>query len=99
MVTFFEPVGQGVPAYSEDTFDAAHTRTFVIGSHNLLFLGFIITDFGYKHGSFITGFAPVLLLTLGIMAVFDDIGTLASPTLVSNRFLDHTAYFTVSLCL
>jgi hypothetical protein len=97
---FFEPSSQSRAAHAEDTLNSAHCRkhcTLIVICNNLLLLFFAVARSQLQNSPFTTIFAPILLMTLSIMTIFDDVSAVTKTAFVDDCFLYHAAKFTTSL--
>ena len=94
---FFEPSSQSRAAHAKDTHNSAHTCTLVIICNNLFLLFFGVTRSQLQNRPFTTIFAPILLMTLSIMTIFDDVNAVTKTAFVDDCFLYHAAKFITSL--
>ena len=89
MLTFFEPLGQGIPRNTENPGNAPHAGTFPIGGQDLLFFRFGAAIFRVEDAHFAAVFAPKLLIAVAIFAIFDQIWAGAPWAGVGDFFNDH----------
>jgi hypothetical protein len=61
-----------------------------------LAFAFFCLSFRIKHSMRATVFAVILLLPQTIRAIFDNVCASAHSTTVTNNFLDHTNYLTIT---
>src|SRR3990172_3477013 len=88
---FFEPSNQSRAAHAKDTLNSAHTCTLIVICNNLFLLFFGIARSQLQNSPFTTIFAPILLMTLSIMTIFDDVSTVTKTAFVGDCFLYHAA--------
>jgi len=94
---FFKPSSQGETAYAKNTLDPAHTGALIVICNNLFLLFFGIARRQFKNSPFPTILAPILLLTLSIMPILDDVGAAPIAAFVGDCFLYHAAKSIISL--
>jgi len=94
---FFEPGSQGEAAHAKDTFNSAHAGALIVIRNNLFLLFFGIAWPQLQNSPFTTILAPILLLTLSVVPIFDDVGATATAAFVSDRFFYHAAESITSL--
>ena len=76
-------------ADTEGTLYTAHAGAFLIGFKYLLFPLFGILYFWIKHAASIAVFASILLIAKRILAVFNNVLTLAAAAASDIRFYNH----------
>ena len=94
---FFEPSSQSRAAHAKDTLNSAHTCTLIVICNNLFLLFFGVARSQLQNSPFTTIFAPILLMTLSIMTIFDDVSAVTKTAFVDDCFLYHAAKFITSL--
>ena len=96
-MTFFEPLGQGIPRYPKNPGNAPHAWTFPIGGQDQLFFRFSAAIFRVENAHFVAFFAPKLLIAVAIFAIFDQIWAGAPWAGVGDFINDHAPSIAVSV--
>lgn len=99
VAAFFEPSSQSRAAHPKDTLNSAHTCTLIVICNNLFLLFFGVARSQFQNSPFTTIFAPILLMALSIMTIFDDVSAVTKTAFVDDCFLYHATKFITSLSL